>query len=483
MRRLIGIRPRRRRAARDVPHLLRPARRRLPLAPIVLGIAGVLLVLGAAVGLLWVTVPQARASRLAEARKQARAAAKPAAGRLLVLRLEGPVSPVTAEALASAVDRAERESYRALVVEIDTPGGLETSMRSMVKRMLASKVPILTWVSPAGSRAASAGVFIVMAGDVAAMCPGTNIGAATPVNLQGGMDSTLARKATSDAAAFARTVAQQRGRNVRWAEEAVRKAVAASETEAVDLGVVDFVANSLDELLEQADGLQISRAGVETTLALAGLPRDRIEPTLRQKLLGVLVDPNVAYILMLLGFYGLLFELQNPGAILPGVVGGICLILAFLALSTLPVNYAGVALIVLAIAFFLAEVKVVSHGLLATGGVISLVLGSVILFQGEGTRLSWSIILGATGATAVFFLFIVGKGLSAQRLKVTTGRSGLVGLRATAVERLAPTGRVRVSGELWNATSESDVEAGSEVVIAAVEGLTLRVRPAKEAQS
>jgi membrane-bound serine protease (ClpP class) len=463
--------------------LRRPRRRRVPLAPVVLGALGVLLVLAAAAGLLFVSAPRAHAarSRLAEARRQERLAETPKAGRILVLRLEGPISPVSAETLGAAVDRAEREAYKALVIELDTPGGLESSMRAMVKRMLVSEVPIIAYVSPAGARAASAGVFIAMAADVVGMAPGTNIGAATPVNLQGGMDSTLARKATSDAAAFARTIARQRGRNAQWAEEAVRRAVAASENEAVDLGVVDFVANSLDDLLEQADGIVLSRPGLETTLALSGLPRDVLKPGLRQKLLGVLVDPNVAYILMLLGFYGLLFELQNPGAILPGVVGGICLILAFLALSTLPVNYAGIALIVLGIAFFLAEVKVASHGLLATGGVISLLLGSMILFQGEGVRLSWSIIIGATGATAVFFLFIVGKGLRAQTLKVTTGSKGLLGTRAFAVGRLAPAGQVRIGGELWNATSESDVEAGSEVVITGVEGLTLRVRPAKEA--
>ncbi len=404
-------------------------------------------------------------------------------GRVLVLRLEGAISPVTAEALIAAVDRAEREAYRALVIEVDTPGGLESSMRAMVKRLLVAEVPVIAYVSPAGARAASAGVFVVMAADVAAMAPGTNIGAATPVNLQGGMDSTLARKATSDAAAFARTVARQRDRNAVWAEEAVRRAVAASDSEAVALDVVDLVAGSLEDLLERLEGREISRPGVEARLHLAALPRDTIEPGLRQKLLGVLVDPNIAYILMLLGFYGLLFELQNPGAILPGVVGGICLILAFLALSALPVNYAGIALIVLAIAFFLAEIKVVSHGLLATGGVISLVLGSMILFQGEGARLSWGIIVGATAATAVFFLFIVGKGLAAQARRVATGRRGLVGQRAVALGRLAPTGQVRFGGEIWNARSEAEVAEGSEVVITGVEGLTLHVRPIQEDRS
>ena len=461
----------------------RPRRRRAPRAPRFLGALGVLLVLAAAAGLLSAGAPRANAakSRLEAARRQERLAKRPEAGRILVLRIEGAISPVTAEALGAAVDRAERERYRALVIELDTPGGLESSMRAMIKRILVAEVPIVAYVSPAGARAASAGVFIVMAADVAGMAPGTNIGAATPVNLQGGMDSTLARKATSDAAAFARTIARQRGRNAQWAEEAVRRAVAASENEAVDLGVVDFVANSLDDLLEQADGIVISRPGLETTLALSGLPRDTIRPGMRQKLLGVLVDPNVAYILMLLGFYGLLFELQNPGAILPGVVGGICMILAFLALSTLPVNYAGIALIVLGVAFFLAEIKVASHGVLATGGVISLVLGSMVLFQGEGVQLSWTIIVGATATTALFFLFIVGAGLRAQGRKVVTGRRGLVGARAVALERLAPSGQVRIGGELWNAESGSAVEAGSEVVVTGVEGLTLKVRPAKEA--
>jgi membrane-bound serine protease (ClpP class) len=458
----------------------RPAGRSALLVP---GAFAVLLLLSGGANPPFTSVPGTHAAQVRPVgvKSAVPPAVAPKTGRVLVLRIEGPISPVSAEVLGAAVDRAEREEYQALVIELDTPGGLESSMRAMVKRMLVAEVPIIAYVSPAGARAASAGVFIVMAADVAGMAPGTNIGAATPVNLQGGMDSTLARKATNDAAAFARTIARQRGRNAQWAEEAVRRAVAASEDEAQDLGVVDFVAGSLDDLLDQADGIAISRPGLETTLHLAGLPRDPIKPGLRQKLLGVLVDPNVAYILMMLGFYGLLFELQNPGAILPGIVGGICLILAFLALSTLPVNYAGVALIILAIVFFLAEVKVASHGLLATGGVISLVLGSMILFQGRGTGVSWSIIAGATGATAVFFLFIVGKGLRAQRLRVQTGRAGLVGARAVVVSRLAPAGQVQVGGELWNATSASDAEAGSEVVIMGVEGLTLRVRPSREA--
>jgi membrane-bound serine protease (ClpP class) len=399
--------------------------------------------------------------------------------RVLVTRLDGPVSPISAEALRAAVDRAEREGYAALVIEIDTPGGLETSMRDMVKRMLASDVPIITWVAPGGSRAASAGVFVTMAGDVAAMAPGTNIGAATPVNMQGPMDSTLARKAASDAAAFARSVAAQRGRSVEWAERAVREAVAASETEAVELRVVDFVAASLTELLEKADGRTWRRGEERRVLAVRALPVERIKPSFRQRILAILTDPSVAYILMLLGFYGLLFELQNPGAILPGVVGLICLILALLAFSTLPVNYAGVALIVLAVVFFIAEIKIMSHGVLAAGGIVSMLLGSVILFEGEGVRLPWTLIGGATAITATFFLFIIGAGLKAQRREVRIGASTLLGARAEVVTALAPEGMVRLGGELWRAVAETELPVGSEVEVTDVNNLTLRVRPVR----
>ena len=407
-------------------------------------------------------------------------------GRMLVTRLEGPVSPVTAHALAHAIDRAEREEYAGLVVEVDTPGGLETSMRDMVKRLLAARVPVLCWVSPGGARAASAGVFVVMAADIAAMAPGTNIGAATPVNLQGGMDSTLARKVTSDAAAFARTIAAQRGRNGVWAERAVREAVSASETEAVSEDIIDFTAATLEELLARADGRTWTRGGRARVLEVAGLPVDRIEPDFRQRLLALIAEPNVAYILMMLGFYGMLFELQNPGSLLPGIVGGICLILAFLAFSVLPVNYAGVALILLAVVFFLAEIKVASHGLLSAGGVLALVLGSLILFdtQGSGLRLSWAVVAAAALATSGFFAFVVGAGLKAQRRRVATGSQGLVGRQAVAMERLDPRGRVRIGDELWNAVSSVPVEVGTPLEITGLDGLLLHVRPwAKEAHS
>jgi len=412
------------------------------------------------------------------------AVARSGEGRVLAVRLEGAVTPVMADVLDHAIGRAEHDRYVAIVVEIDTPGGLESSMRVMVKRILAAEVPVITWVSPSGSRAASAGVFITIAADVAAMSPGTNIGAATPINMQGPMDSTLARKATNDASAFARTVAAQRGRNAVWAERAVREAVSASETEAVELHIVDFVTGSMDSLLAGADGRMWKRGGSERTLAVAGRPVDRYELSFREKVLAVVADPNIAYILLMLGFYGLLFELQNPGAILPGIVGGICIILAFFALSALPFNVAGIALILLGVLFFLAEVKVTSHGLLAAGGVISVALGSLILFQGEGVRLSWAVIAGGTTATAVFFLVLAGFAIRIRKRRVVTGAAGMVGMRATVVQSLQPRGTVRVGDELWSAVADHGVDVGSEVEITEVDQLTLRVRPtAREAKA
>jgi membrane-bound serine protease (ClpP class) len=408
----------------------------------------------------------------------ARGAVEPAR-RVRVMTLDGAITPVTAEALISEVDRAEQAGAEALVVELDTPGGLETSMRHMVKRMLAADVPIVVYVTPSGARAASAGVFITMAAHIAAMAPGTNIGAATPVSLQGGMDSTMASKATNDAAAFARSIAAQRGRNAEWAERAVRKAVAASEREALDLGVIDLVAADLRDLLAAIDGDEIQLVTRVVTLHTKNAELERVTPGFRQRLLGVIADPNVAYILLMLGFYGLLFELQNPGAILPGVVGAICLVLAFLALSTLPVNYAGIALILLAFVFFIAEIKVTSHGILAAGGVLALLLGSLILFKGPGefARVSWPVVIGAALSTTLFFLFIVGKGLQAQRRRVAAGGEALIGARAEVDSTLAPRGRVRVHGELWSAWCETVVEPGEAVEVVAVDGLTLKVRP------
>ena len=400
--------------------------------------------------------------------------------RVVVATLDGVVSPVMEDALRAALVHARAERASALVLEIDTPGGLESSMRAMVEQLLAADVPVIGWVTPAGAHAASAGVFITMACDVAAMSPGTNIGAATPISMNGPMDSTLAHKVTNDAAAFARTVSAQRGRNGAWAERAVREAVAISETEAVDQHVVDFVAGDLSDLLAKADGRTWRRGQLSRRLETRGAAIVRITPGFRQRLLGHLADPNVAYLLMMLGFYGLIFELQNPGSVLPGVVGGICLLLALFALSTLPVNAAGVALLVLGIAFLLAEIKVHSHGLLAVGGSVSLALGGLMLFQDSAVRVAIPVVLGVTAVTVLFFLGIVGAGLRARRRPVVTGAPGFVGRRGIVVERIAPAGRVRFGDEVWNATADQVLDPGTAVEVAELKGLVVRVRPARQ---
>ncbi|HEY6194920.1 MAG TPA: nodulation protein NfeD [Candidatus Eisenbacteria bacterium] len=397
---------------------------------------------------------------------------------VLAVRLTGMVSPVMDDILGQAIARAAARGDRALLVELDTPGGLESSMRDMVQRELASPVPVIVWVTPGGAHAASAGVFVTMAADVAAMSPGTNIGAATPISLQGPMDSTLARKATNDAAAFARTVAAQRGRSVAWAERAVREAVAASDREAVELGIVDFIASSQADLLEKSDGRTMRRGADSSAIHVRGASVERMEPSFRQRVLGHLVDPNIAYLLLMLGFYGLLFELQNPGAILPGVAGAIFLVLAFLALSALPVNVAGLALLVLGVGFLLAEIKVHSHGVLAVGGALALGVGGLILFDDQAVRVAWPLVLAVTAVTVAFFLVVIGFAVRGRRGRRVTGAPAMLGRRALVVEGLLPRGRVRLDGEVWNAEAQGFVEVGAEVVVIGVEGLTLRVRPA-----
>jgi membrane-bound serine protease (ClpP class) len=415
-----------------------------------------------------------------QASRAARGAAPSPAGapRVLAVRLTGMVSPVMDDILGQAIARAKAGGYRALIVELDTPGGLEHSMRDMVQRELASPVPVIVWVTPGGAHAASAGVFVTMAADVAAMSPGTNIGAATPISLQGPMDSTLARKATNDAAAFARTVAQQRRRSATWAERAVREAVAATDGEAVEQHIVDFVAATQAELLEKSDGRTMRRGADSTTIAVAGATVERMELSLRQRVLGHLVDPNIAYLLLMLGFYGILFELQNPGAILPGVAGAIFLVLAFLALSALPVSAAGVALLVLGVGFLLAEIKVHSHGVLAVGGALALAAGGLIMFDDQAVRVAVPLVLAVTALTTAFFLLVVGFAVRARRGPRVTGAQAMLGRRAVVVDSLQPRGRVRLDGELWNAEAPRHVEVGAEVVVIGVEGLTLRVRPA-----
>lgn len=409
-------------------------------------------------------------------------AAKPAPEFVDVITVDGAITPITEQQIAGQIDRSEKDGARALVLVIDTPGGLESAMRGIVKAILASDVPVLSYVSPPGGRAASAGLFIVTASHIAAMAPNTNIGAASPVSMGGPMDSTLARKAMADAAAFIEGLAETRGRNVEWNRNAVIHAVAVSAPEAQKIHVVDLIARDLRDLLVQSSGRSVRVRDHDVTLSLAKAEIHEISPSTRQRILGWLADPTIAYLLLTLGFYGILFELQNPGSILPGVAGAIFLLLGFAALQTLPVNTAGLLLILLGLAFFVLEVKVQSHGILAVGGVISFLVGSLILFESGPAgvfRVSLPVVIGTTLATAVFFLFVIGKALGAQRRPVTTGAEGMVGEVGQAATALAPRGQVKVRGEIWQAHSAEPVAVGSYVEVVRVRGLTLEVRPSR----
>jgi membrane-bound serine protease (ClpP class) len=396
-----------------------------------------------------------------------------------VMTVDEAITPITEQRIKSQIDEAEKVGAKALVIEIDTPGGLESSMRGIVKAILASEVPVISYVSPPGGRAASAGLFIVTSTHVAAMAPNTNIGAASPVAMGGQMDSTMAHKAMNDAAAFIQTLAETRGRNADWNRDAVIHAVAVSATDAVKLHVVDFIATDLKDVLVQANGRRVKVATGEITLDVAGADLRRINSTFRQRVLAWIADPTIAYLLLTLGFYGILFELQSPGAILPGVVGAIFMVLGFVALQTLPVNTAGLLLIALGIVFFALEVKVHSHGILAAGGVISFLTGSLILFEPGPAgvfRLPYPVVAGTTAATALFFLWVIGKAVGSQRRRVTTGAEAMVGQIGEVATPLAPRGQIRVRGEIWQAQSADPVPVGTAVEVVHVRGLTLEVR-------
>jgi membrane-bound serine protease (ClpP class) len=396
-----------------------------------------------------------------------------------VIKVTGAITPITVEQIRSQLQHSESSGAKALVLVMDTPGGLESSMRDIVKAILASRIPVVTYVSPPGGRAASAGLFIVTASHVAAMAPNTNLGAASPVSIGGPVDTTLAKKAMSDAAALIQGLAETHGRNAAWNVKAVREAVSASATEAVRLHVVDFLATDLREVLDKSTGRVVKVAGAERKLDFAGAEIHEISSTLRHRVLSWLTDPSVAYLLLTLGFYGILFELQSPGSILPGVAGAIFLVLGFVALQTLPVNVAGLLLILLAIVFFLVEVKVQSHGVLAVGGIIAFLFGSLILFEpgpGDVFRVSLPVVIGTTLGTAAFFVFVIGKAIGAQRRRVTTGAEGLVGALGETITPLAPRGQIRVHGEIWEGESPEPLEAGTPVEVTRMRGLLLEVR-------
>ncbi len=400
-------------------------------------------------------------------------------GKVMVITVDGVINPVSAEFIEKNIDRASGMNAAALVIELDTPGGLDTSMRSIVKAIISSGVPVIVYVSPSGARDASAGVFITMAAHIAAMAPGTNIGAAHPVSTGGKMDKTMAEKVTNDAAAYIRSLAEKNGRNAEWAEEAVRQSVSITDSEALKKHVIDLVSPDLESLLREVDGRKVMTVLGEKTLRTAGAEVVREKMGWRYKILNFISDPSVAYMLMLLGFYGIFFELTNPGVIFPGVAGAIFLILAFYSFQTLPVNYAGLLLIILGLVMFILEIKIISHGALTVGGIISMVIGSLMLFESPEPmlRLSLYLILPAVIFTALFFSVTFSLVYKAQRRRPVTGSEGLVGLEGTTSSEITPEGgMVMVRGEVWSAYSDEAIGKGEKVLVQSVSGLKIKVK-------
>lgn len=400
--------------------------------------------------------------------------------KVLSIQVDGAINPASAEFIHNAIDRAEKEDFECLIIRLNTPGGLLTSTRAIVGDLLVSPVPVIVYVAPGGAHAGSAGVFITMAAHIAAMAPATNIGAAHPVSMQGEMDSIMSSKATNDAAAFIRSIAEKRNRNLEWAEDAVRNSVSITEKEALEKNVIDLIAASEKDLLEQIDGRMVLLPFKEQVLQTKNAVVQAYSMSVWEKLLNVISDPNVAYILFLLGLYGIMFELYNPGAMIPGIVGVISLILAFYSMHSLPVNYAALALIIFGVVLFILEMKIVSHGILTIGGIVSVLLGSIMLIRTtsglELARISRSVIFSATAVTTLFFLFVVGMGIRAQSRRVVTGREGLTGAIGEAMNTLNPLGRVMVDGEIWNAESLAGViQKGEKVRVIEMKDLKIFV--------
>jgi membrane-bound serine protease (ClpP class) len=396
-----------------------------------------------------------------------------------IVQVQDSINPGVEDFLKYAIDRSREEGAECLIILLDTPGGLMSSMRSIAQAILNSAVPVVVYVSPSGAQAASAGVFVTVAADIAAMAPGTNIGAAHPVSIGGGdVQSTMNEKVVNDMVAFARSVASQRGRNAEWLEDAIRKSVSITAEEAYAKNVIDLVAEDLPGLIKKLDGWEVMRKGYARTLHTDGVEQRTISPGWQHQVLRTISNPNIAYILLMIGLAGLYFELSQPGAILPGVVGGIALILALYSLQTLPVNYAGFLLILLAVLFFILEVKVASHGLLSFAGVLALVLGSLMLFRvpGHTNRLAMSVFIPTILIISGFFVTVATLAFRAQIRKPQTGTEALIGMIGEVKRDLLPEGTVFVSGELWNAVADDKIIAGEKVEVVSEENLRLKVR-------
>ncbi len=394
--------------------------------------------------------------------------------------VDGMINAAVADYVAESISRAKSEDAAALVIELDTPGGMLTSARKIVKDMLAAPLPIVVYVAPSGAGAGSAGVFITMAAHVAAMAPGTSIGAAHPVGGQGeDIPGAMGHKIENFTASFSEAIARQRGRNVDWAEKAVRESVSVAAEEAAKLKVVDLVAPSLDDLLVKIDGRTVQVGGEKKVLHVKPAEVRTYEMRISQRVLGVLADPNIAYLLMMAGILGLYIELTHPGVMFPGIMGGICLLLALTAMQVLPVNYGALALVLLGVALLVAEVFLPTFGVVGVGGLVAFLLGSLFLFDAKGDELEVArgLVLGAAGGLGLFTLFVGMVIAGRRRVPALLGREGMIGAVGTARDRLAPEGTVLVHGEYWTAETDEPIDPGTPVEVTAVDGLRLRVRP------
>lgn len=398
--------------------------------------------------------------------------------RVNVVVIDSIVNPVIAEFITESIDKSLRDRAECLIIQLDTPGGLDLSMRKIVKAMLNADIPIVVYVAPSGARAASAGVMITLAGNIAAMAPGTNIGAAHPVTMGGKkIAKEMEKKIVNDAAAYIKSIATKRGKNAKWAEKAVRKSVSITEEEAVKLKVIDLITPDIEALLEKIDGKKVTTAKGTVTLHTKGTTPVFMDMGARQNILNVLSNPNIAYVLMMLGMLGLYFELAHPGVIFPGVVGAICLILAFFAFQTLPINYAGILLILLAIVLFILEVKVTSFGLLSIGGIISLFLGSLMLFDSPAPylRVSWSVLVPVVLGISALFILAATLAFRAYLSRPLTGMEGLIGETGVAKTEVSQDGKVFAHGEYWDAYSKDIIPEGEKVRVLKVDKLRLEV--------